>query len=78
MSTKKVLLLCGTALLLSIILEIAFVHPHAYYWWHETVGFDIAFGFLGCAAIIAVSKYLGSSFIQHEENYYDGGEDKDD
>jgi len=78
MTVKKVLIFCASALLLTILLEIIFVKHKTYYWWHEFIGFDIAFGFLGCIVIIKVSKFLGKAFIQRKENYYDGGGDNDD
>jgi uncharacterized membrane protein len=77
MRVKKVLIICAIVLLLTVVLEIAFVRHKIYYWWHELIGFDILFGFFGCAAIIIISRFLGSAFIQRKENYYDGGEDND-
>ena len=77
MSTKKVLILCAIALALTVVLEIAFVQHKTYYWWHEMIGYEIVFGFLGCIFLIVVAKFLGSAFIQRKENYYDGGEDND-
>jgi uncharacterized membrane protein len=78
MSTKKMLIACVMALLLTVVLEIAFVHHKIYYPWHGLTGFDIFFGFLGCMAVIAISKFLGKAFIQRKENYYGTGEDNDD
>ena len=74
---KKVLIFCAAALLLTVVLEVAFVKHKTYYWWHEFIGFDIFFGFLGCVIVIAVSKFLGYAFIQKKENYYDDEEDGD-
>ena len=78
MSTKRVLSICGAALLLSIIIELLFVHHHAYFWWHEFIGFDIIYGFAGCIVLIAMAKLLGKVFIQRDENYYGGEEDDHD
>ena len=77
MPVKKILIFCAAALLLTIALEIAFVSHKTYYWWHEFIGFDIFFGFLGSIVVINVSKFLGRAFIQRKENYYDDGEDND-
>lgn len=77
MSTNKVLVLSGAVLVLSILIEVLFVHHHVHYWWHAFVGFDIIYGFLGCVAIIVVSKFLGKAFIQKKEDYYGGGEDNE-
>lgn len=77
MSTNKVLVASGAVLVLSILIELLFVHHHVHYWWHAFVGFDIIYGFLGCVAIIVVSKFLGKAFIQKKEDYYGGGEDNE-
>ena len=77
-STKKMLVICAMALLLIVALEIAFVQHKIYYPWHGLIGFDIFFGFLGCAAIIVISKFLGSVFIQRKENYYEVEENNED
>ena len=73
------LIICAISLLLIVALEIAFVQHKIYYPWHGFIGFDIFFGFLGCVAIIVISKFLGSAFIQRKENYYveENNEDND-
>ena len=78
MTTNRVLVLSGAVLLVSILIEVLFVHPHVHYWWHGFVGFDIIYGFLGCLVLIGLAKSLGKLFIQREENYYDGGEESND
>ena len=77
-AAKKGLIICGIALLLSVLLEIMLVEHHVSYWWHGIIGFDIVYGFAGCIAIVFISKFLGKAFIQRKENYYDGGEDNHD
>ena len=49
-------------------------HPHSEAWWHQLPGFDLFFGFLGCAGIVIVSKALGKAWLQREEGCYDGGD----
>jgi hypothetical protein len=44
----------------------------------NTPGLTIATGFVGCAAIIYVSKFLGSRFLQREETYYADVEEQDE
>ncbi|MDD2401037.1 MAG: hypothetical protein PHI90_01065 [Clostridia bacterium] len=79
MSTKKVLTISGISILLTILVEIFFVHPqHALYWWDTFIGFDVIYGFFGCLLLIVFSKGLIRHLVQRDENYYDGGEDNDD
>ena len=75
MSTKKVLIICGIILTVTIVLEALFAHDHVYFWWHGFIAFDAIYGALGCLAIIVVSKLLGKAFLQQKEDYYDKGED---
>jgi hypothetical protein len=42
-------------------------HPHGETWWHHTPGFDLLFGFVGCALIVVVSKALGKAALQRPE-----------
>jgi hypothetical protein len=78
MSTNKVLTLSGVLILLTISLEIIFVHPHVYYWWHGFIGFDAIFGFLGCLLLVGIVKGPIQYLIQREEGYYGGGEKRND
>ncbi len=47
-------------------------HPHGETWWHQVPGFDLVYGFLGCVAIVIVSKALGKAWLQRRERYYEG------
>jgi hypothetical protein len=38
--------------------------------WHAMPLFDLIFGFIGCAVIIWVSKWLGHTWLQRKETYY--------
>lgn len=78
MSTKKVVTISSLVILLSLIVEVLFVHPHAEFWWHELVGFDAIFGFFGCLLLIVGAKTIGKEYLQRPENYYDGGEENHD
>ncbi|MDN5347303.1 MAG: hypothetical protein PWP65_867 [Clostridia bacterium] len=61
------------AFVLTFLLDIIFLDPHhVELWWHKVPGFDIIFGFIGCVAIIIVSKWLGKHFLQRHERYYEG------
>jgi len=43
--------------------------PH--FWWEKIPVFDALFGFLGCIAILLLSKTLGHYWLQKNEDYYD-------
>lgn len=43
-------------------------YPHA---WDRIPLFYAFFGFVGCIAIIVVSKALGKAFLQKDEDYYE-------
>jgi len=75
MDTKKVLTICGIITVIFVLLDVLFVHHHVHYWWHGFIGFDVLYGFFGCAGIIVISKKLGKLFIQRDENFYGGGGD---
>lgn len=57
----------------SFIIEKFFMHhdPKHHFWWNDIPGFFIIFGFVGCVAIIVVSKYIGKKLLQKDEDYYD-------
>ena len=65
------------ALPLSLIIDLLFTflahhgEGHAHYWWHTLPGFEIVYGFIGCALIIIVSKAIGHNWLQKKEDYYD-------
>jgi uncharacterized membrane protein YobD (UPF0266 family) len=50
------------------------VHPgteeHGY-WFTHIYGFYAGLGFLGCAAMIYLAKWLGHYWLQRKEDYYD-------
>ena len=46
--------------------------PHGETWWHQLAGFDLIYGFLGCAAIVIGSKALGKAWLQRRERFYEG------
>jgi len=50
-------------------------HPHGDTWWHHTPGFDLIFGFAGCAVIVIVSKALGKAGLQRPERSAADSED---
>ncbi|MCG2588311.1 MAG: hypothetical protein GVY07_10360 [Bacteroidetes bacterium] len=61
----------GILTVISLILEFTFLADYDSHWWNSIPGFYIIWGFLGCVAIIYVSKWLGKLFIFRPEQYYD-------
>lgn len=53
------------------------VHHEYDYWFTGIPGFFVLFGFVGCAAIIYLSKWFGRFFVQRDEDYYDQHGDQD-
>ena len=47
----------------------SFAHPE--FWWHSVPAFDLVYGFVGCAAIVLFSKWLGHTFLMRDEDYYE-------
>ena len=58
-------------LAVTIAFEIAFRgSAHHDFFWQAIPGFDFAYGFVSCWLIVIVSKWLGKTFIQRDEDYY--------
>ena len=47
------------------------VHVHHQHPWDAIPGFYAWYGGLGCALIVVVSKWLGATFLQKPEDWYD-------
>jgi len=62
-------------LVLSIIIEVLFAHPHGHEIWHTLPGADIIIGFIGGWILILFAKKLLAPLLQRDEDYYDGGKD---
>lgn len=78
MDRKKVLLLCAAVLTASAVAELLGIHMHSPSWWPLPFGYSIFFGFVGCWALILLSKVVMAALLQREENYYeDGGEENE-
>lgn len=61
----------GVLTVISLIFEFVFLADYDSHWWNAIPGFYIIWGFLSCAIIIYVSKWLGKLFIFRNEDYYD-------
>lgn len=44
---------------------------HAELWWHGVPLFDFVYGLGGSVVIVLVSKWLGKTFLQRDESYYE-------
>lgn len=75
MNKKKIYMIIAVAVVLALVVEFLFAHPHVYFWWHALPGFDIGFGLLGAILLIFVAKGIVGPLLQRKEDYYDGGED---
>ncbi len=76
MTKKQVYITCAIILVLSVVAELMGVHMHHPDWWPLPFGYDIFFGFVGCWALIIVSKMIMAPILQRDENYY-GGDDNE-
>ncbi|MEL7835200.1 hypothetical protein [Fodinibius sp. Rm-B-1B1-1] len=61
----------GIVFLISLILEFTFLADYDSHWWNHIPAFYAIWGFVGCVAIIYISKWLGKFFILSDEDYYD-------
>ncbi len=60
----------GILTLISLIAEFTIVE-HGKHWWSHVPAFYILWGFIGCVAIIYISKWFGKFIVQRDEDYYD-------
>ncbi|MCK6553194.1 hypothetical protein L6Q96_01210 [Candidatus Binatia bacterium] len=54
---------------LAVALPVAF-HVEQHYPWDAIPGFYAIYGALGCAALVAASKWLGKALLQRPEDWY--------
>ncbi|MFO7445896.1 MAG: hypothetical protein R6W90_05985 [Ignavibacteriaceae bacterium] len=54
----------------SLAVEFFFLGEYEKHWWSAIPGFYIIFGFIGCTAIIFLSKAYGKMLVQRKEDYY--------
>lgn len=67
--TKKIAWLIFIIILAGVLFAERFMHPHEVFGIEATPLFNAWFGFLSCAAIVFVSKFLGI-FLKRKEGYY--------
>ncbi len=59
----------GVLVLGSLVAE-QFAHHEHHYWFTDIPGFFVIYGFIGCVAIIYLSKWYGKYGVQRPEDYY--------
>lgn len=78
MSKKQTYLVALVVLVLSCVGELFGVHLHAPAWWPLPFGYNIAFGFVGCWALIILAKLIMAPLLQRDEKYYEDRGDLDE
>ncbi len=68
---KKIYLGLVAFLLLMVVIEILFAHPHYHMPWNEIPGADILLGFCGAWLLILLAKIIMAKLLQRNENYYE-------
>lgn len=67
----------AVTLIVSVVAEVVFHDAsHSLFWWHDVPGFDFVYGLAGCAAIVVVSKAIGSRWLQRPDGYFDEDEER--
>lgn len=74
---KKIYLILLIAIIVSLIVEILFAHPHYHMIWNIIPGADIIIGILGAWILIFIAKIVIANILQRRESYYDEGGDQD-
>ena len=68
---KKAYLSLFAFLLVMVVIEVLFAHPHHHMPWNTIPGADIFIGFVGAWILICLSKITLASLIQRPTDYYD-------
>jgi len=66
----------GVVVAASLVVE-HFAHPEHETWWTGIPGFFVLYGFVGCVAIVVLSKWYGKLWVQRGEDYYADSADPD-
>lgn len=68
---KRVYLLLAVIMVIMVIIEVLFAHPHYHMIWNRMPGFDLLIGFAGAWALILLAKVVMAKILQRDENYYE-------
>ena len=69
--TQKVKKFAYGLLVLLILVDFIIPRPEIHFFGDKIPGFWSLFGFISCALIIVVSKWLGQHWLMRDEDYYD-------
>ena len=67
---KRVYLLLAVIMVIMVIIEVLFAHPHYHMIWNRVPGFDLLIGFAGAWALILLAKVAMAKLLQRDEDYY--------
>ena len=67
---KKVYWVLGTVIVLILLLEVLFAHPHHHRLWNIVPGADIVIGFGGAWILILLGKVILNKLLRRSEAYY--------
>ena len=73
LNKKKIYLILGIVILVSLVIEILFAHPHYHMIWNTIPGADILIGFIGAWILIILAKKIMAGLFQRKTDYYDNG-----
>ncbi len=68
---KRVYLLLAVIMVIMVIIEVLFAHPHYHMIWNRVPGFDLLIGFAGAWALILLAKIAMAKLLQRDEDYYE-------
>lgn len=68
---KRVYLLLAVIMVIMVIIEVLFAHPHYHMIWNSVPGFDLLIGFAGAWALILLAKVAMAKLLQRDEDYYE-------
>ena len=68
---KRVYLLLAVIMVIMVIIEVLFAHPHYHMIWNMVPGFDLLIGFAGAWALILLAKVAMAKLLQRDEDYYE-------
>ena len=68
---KRVYLLLAVIMVIMVIIEVLFAHPHYHMIWNSVPGCDLLIGFAGAWVLILLAKVVMAKILQRDENYYE-------
>ena len=68
---KKAYIFLIAFILVMVVIEVLFAHPHYHMPWNEIPGADVAIGFAGAWLLIFIAKIVLARLIQRPTDYYE-------